>query len=359
MKKLLQFFLVASIFLSSEKLQAQNWDMNGNGNQVPEPKIGTTNSASLSVISNNLTRMRIDINGNVGVGTITPLSKLHVIGNGFFSAGLKVTDNGTFFEKGEKYSETSSLLVKGSKSAAIIAEGINYGVLASGYERGVVANGISAGIVGIGTNNYGVKGQGPTGVYGEGPKQGVWGQSGQIGVHGDGTGVGWGGYFYSDKGSGLYAATGNADKNYAAVFNGNILVNNVLNPSDKRFKKNIEPVENALSLIEKLQPRLYEFKQEEESAVSLHLPGGKHYGFIAQEVEQLLPNLVKENDISSYGLMYSNLSEKKFYKSVNYIEFIPLLTKAIQEQQLIIEKQQKQIDELLKRFDQMQTVFKQ
>jgi hypothetical protein len=343
----IQFVLLfAVVFAANTNITGQNWDMKGNGNAPPDSKLGTTNPMPLRIITNNLERVNIDVNGNVGVGTTAPSSRLHVIGNGFFGAGLKVTDNGTFFEKGEKFSETASLLVRGSKSAAIIAEGINYGVLANGNERGVVAHGVSAGVVGIATNHYGVRGQGPTGVYGEGPTQGVWGKSPQIGVHGDGTGVGWGGYFYSEKGSGIYAATGNADKNYAAVFNGNILVNNVLNPSDERLKKNIEPVYNALDLVKMLQPKRFEFRVNENDSSSFYMPDGKHYGFIAQEVEEFLPSLVMENDISSYGMMQIKSAEQTSYKSVNYIEFIPILTKALQEQQVVIENQQRKINEL-------------
>ncbi|MEY3187434.1 MAG: hypothetical protein RL675_1264, partial [Bacteroidota bacterium] len=59
-------------------------------------------------------------------------------------------------------------------------------------------------------------------------------------------------------------------------------------------------------------------------------------GFIAQEIQKVLPMLVTEG------------SDKDKTLSVNYVSLIPLLTKGIQEQQVQISSQQKEIDELKK-----------
>jgi len=55
-------------------------------------------------------------------------------------------------------------------------------------------------------------------------------------------------------------------------------------------------------------------------------------GFIAQELEKALPNLVHTDEAG--------------YKSVNYIGLIPLLTEAIKEQQKTLEKQAASIEKL-------------
>jgi hypothetical protein len=60
----------------------------------------------------------------------------------------------------------------------------------------------------------------------------------------------------------------------------------------------------------------------------------KQMGFIAQELESVLPNSV-HTDKSADAI-----------KSVDYISIIPVLTKALQEQQQMINKQQAEIDEL-------------
>jgi len=296
-----------------------------------------------------------------------PLYRLHVSGKGFIGGGLNIGDDGTIVEKlsawpnYRDYRDPSSLIVRGAQHTGIAVEGKTHGIYVQGGQYGLVAVGqfgISGASIEKDDRFPGVMGTGTTGVKGMGTTRGIWGVGPQMGVHGEGQGVGWGGYFYSPQGSGLYAATGKSDKNYAAVFNGNIIVQGLVNPSDRRFKKDIESVDNALDLVKMLQPKRYEFKQETNGQGSLNFPEGKHYGFIAQEVEQLLPSLVKDNDISSYGKQQVKFSEKDSFKSINYIEFIPLLTRAIQEQQITIEKQQKQIDELIKQFQEIQKGFK-
>jgi hypothetical protein len=67
----------------------------------------------------------------------------------------------------------------------------------------------------------------------------------------------------------------------------------------------------------------------------------KQMGFIAQELEKVLPNSV-QTDKSADAI-----------KSVDYISIIPVLTKALQEQQALIAKQQQEIDELKKMVKRM------
>ena len=96
-----------------------------------------------------------------------------------------------------------------------------------------------------------------------------------------------------------------------------VLVSGDLNStSDERLKDNIEPIENALSDVCKLEGVSFNWKDT----------GTKATGFIAQQVEPILPDLV-------------NTSEDDGIKSVNYIGLIGHLVEAIKEQQA-------QIDEL-------------
>ena len=78
----------------------------------------------------------------------------------------------------------------------------------------------------------------------------------------------------------------------------------------------------------------------------------RHNGFIAQEVERAAKEtgyefdgvVVPKNNKEAYGLSYS--------------QFVVPLVKAMQEQQAIIEKQQKQIDELVKELQQLKEKIK-
>lgn len=90
--------------------------------------------------------------------------------------------------------------------------------------------------------------------------------------------------------------------------------------SDARLKKDVIPIENATETLAQLNAVSYEFKADEYP--ELGLSAGKRYGLIAQEVEQVLPELVKTNG----------------YKSVNYMDIIAILIKSNQEQQQEIKK---------------------
>ena len=98
--------------------------------------------------------------------------------------------------------------------------------------------------------------------------------------------------------------------------------------SDKRLKKNIISVTGALDKIKKMRGVSYNWiDQGKDSAEQI--------GFIAQEVEEVFPQLVKTND--------------KGYKSIAYSHMTPILLEAIKEQQQQIDELKKEIEELKKR----------
>jgi hypothetical protein len=102
--------------------------------------------------------------------------------------------------------------------------------------------------------------------------------------------------------------------------------------SDVRLKKNIFPINNALSVINLLNPVSYQKKQKIESSEYTI----NENGFIAQELKKVLPQLVHES------------ADKDKLLSVNYTAIIPILTKGIQEQQLEIEILKRELQELKK-----------
>ena len=65
----------------SVKTNAQDWSLTGNaGTNTATDFIGTTDGKPLKIKTNNQVRMLIKSSGNVGVGTQTPATKLHVNG---------------------------------------------------------------------------------------------------------------------------------------------------------------------------------------------------------------------------------------------------------------------------------------
>jgi hypothetical protein len=120
--------------------------------------------------------------------------------------------------------------------------------------------------------------------------------------------------------------------------------------SDAKLKSNISDFTNASTLIGKLKPKTYTFKQGEYAALSL--PPQKQYGLIAQELEQVLPELVTTSEMPvSRGSTGERVIEE--VKAVNYTALIPIMVKGMQEQQQEnqtlkeqIAVQQQQINEL-------------
>ncbi|MBL57579.1 MAG: hypothetical protein CMP61_10345 [Flavobacteriales bacterium] len=98
------------------------------------------------------------------------------------------------------------------------------------------------------------------------------------------------------------------------------------NDSDERLKKNITTIPNSLNKVMALRGVNYEWKD-----TTHHLPGIQ-MGFIAQEAEQIIPEVVDapQNDTSYYSMQYAPLTA--------------LLVEAIKEQQAIIEAQKREIE---------------
>ena len=109
--------------------------------------------------------------------------------------------------------------------------------------------------------------------------------------------------------------------------------------SDRRYKKNITTVTSALEKLSKLNPVNYDWRIDEFPHKGFE--DKKQWGFVAQEIEKVMPELVRE--------------DKNGYLKLNYTGVIPLLTKAMQEQQTEMEKQQKEIDQLKA---QLQSIMK-
>ncbi len=102
--------------------------------------------------------------------------------------------------------------------------------------------------------------------------------------------------------------------------------------SDRRLKKGLQPLANVLPLVLQLKPRTYKFIKGS--------PNQKRcFGFVAQEVEKVCPELTHKSDDKRSAGMYT----------LNYSGFGVLAIAAIQEQQKIIEKLQKEVKALKKR----------
>ena len=143
---------------------------------------------------------------------------------------------------------------------------------------------------------------------------------------------------------GVYAVADSGNTNYAAYFVGDVTYTGTLSKaSDAKLKYNVNDLTNATDIIKGLNAKTYLYKQDGEAGF-LNLPTTKQYGFIAQEVETVLPTLVR--DQVQMKSTDPDVDGQIEYKAVNYVSLIPVLTQAIKEQQEMIEELQKRIEEL-------------
>jgi len=169
---------------------------------------------------------------------------------------------------------------------------------------------------------------------------------------GTGTGNKYGSYNYIDfsAGGSHYGVYSSATKpsGYAGYFLGNVYVSGVFtNPSDVTLKENIAPTSNVLDKIKSLQVKDYTFKADLSQKYGF--ARGQQTGFIAQEMEQIFPNLVKDEILSTPkdpSKIAENTHDERTIKSINYVGLIPILTKAIQEQQQIINQEKDKVTTL-------------
>lgn len=150
----------------------------------------------------------------------------------------------------------------------------------------------------------------------------------------------------------LYAETlGGGTINYAAQFEGDVLFNGSVfgsqfGWSDQNLKTDINDLENSLDIIAQLSPKSFYYDTLNSSG--LHLPASKQYGFIAQEVEAILPEMVLSTmKPTKYDSLMNVVVPATEFKTLNYNGFIAMLTEGIQEQQIMIEHQNTVIDSLI------------
>ncbi len=142
--------------------------------------------------------------------------------------------------------------------------------------------------------------------------------------------------------------------NSELIVNGNITHTGDINQtSDRNLKAEIEPLRVGLAAIMQLRPKTYRFRGD-GSYKGMTLAPGKRMGLIAQDVAHVLPALVTTKthqyteevwvdadaagpDSHTGSGSAETVQKTMEYQSMNYTELIPVLIKAVQEQQEEIE----------------------
>lgn len=116
--------------------------------------------------------------------------------------------------------------------------------------------------------------------------------------------------------------------------------------SDQRFKDNITDIPYGLDAVMDLRPVEYDFSnpQEDYEGVQFFERDGKHeIGLVAQELVEVVPEAVNVPE-----------NEENEFWSIDYVKLVPVLTKAMQEQQAQIESLIKQNRDMQKRIERLE-----
>ena len=267
-------------------------------------------------------KLRLDASGNLGVGTTSPGTRLSVNGAAQIMAG-----NALNFQNAAADANSSILNNNGAGSSNLV---FNTG----GSERARITSG---GDLLVGTTSgseriYAATASGNCYVSSNRASK----STGQVAFRlGGGTsGVDW--IIYQDTNSDTLKFFGNSNDRVLIDTSGNVTINSLgtgtvysnagvltnTNPSDERLKDDIADLPYGLDQVLALRPVSYKWKNDRVNQ-------GTQYGFIAQEVQPIMPELVREFDtvedeesVKRYGLEKDGI--------------YAALVKAVQEQQAMI-----------------------
>ena len=143
--------------------------------------------------------------------------------------------------------------------------------------------------------------------------------------------------------------------------NGTIYTLDYTSASDERVKENVQEITGGLESILALRPVTFEwtddyireghsknaneneYTQAEGEAPVVTIPEIKttNVGFIAQEVEEVIPTVVHQDNVR-----LSSMAEGDYLKDISYEKLVPHLVSAIKEQQIIIDDLKSRIEVL-------------
>lgn len=265
----------------------------GNGGNVYLNAPGTSSLINFQV--NGAERMRINNSGNVGIGTNSPNALLHLSQNavnlnlylqntsGSGKTWAVNSDNAGSFNIHDTVTNKFTI---GSAGYISINGGANY--TDAGCVNTVISTASQFCYSGLNSN-----GSNPRGIY----------------LNFTNTTGGDYAYYLQASGAAKFYVNGNG-----VIYSTNTSVQAI---SDIRLKENIRDIDKGLTEINKLKPRLFDWKEGKGT-------GNKNVmGFIAQEIEEIFPELITQFN--------ENVDSLETFKAIAMSNLIPYLVKAIQE----------------------------
>ena len=189
--------------------------------------------------------------GMVGIGTANPSYKLQVVGGSSFGGAVRLSSATTDIPN---YTESGWVSYSAPTFRQYIGDGSGYDYRFSIRNSGVDYDRIT------------IKDSGYVGILTTSPAAPLDVNGTIKGSHG----------YFTDLGTGTVYSTGGQLTS--------------TNPSDERLKKDIKSYNYGLNEVLQLQPKTYYYKDDEESKL-------RKYGFIAQDVQEIMPELIDEFDV--------------------------------------------------------------
>ena len=132
-----------------------------------------------------------------------------------------------------------------------------------------------------------------------------------------------------DRGTNIHATAGNFYALYVEAGStrfADVTMTSQTITSDQKLKENVVEIDNAMDKVNNLRGVYFDWKDKENYSDRRQL------GFIAQEVEAVIPELVEEKE--------------EGIKSVNYAQTVSLLLQGMKEQNLMIKQLQQEVEDL-------------
>jgi hypothetical protein len=323
---------LGNVTLTNVTISSGNVTVSAGSNTSPSiTTVGDTNTGiyfpaadTIGFTEGGVEAMRIDSSGNVGIGTVSPVAPLDV--NGTIVTRASGGEGGQVSFNNPDNASAGLTVDVSSADTARIFQTRNNSLMQIGQLAG------TGGIVTLHTaaserariTSSGELLVGTTSSYGGASRVCVTGPATanqqQISCHNPST-----------SGTRLFVAFG-TEATYTErgwiQWNGSTMA--LTNASDSRLKENIVNAPSALTKIAAMQIRSFDFKED-----------GRHvdYGVVAQELNEVLPSAVFEGSDNEDGSINKPWS-------VGLEPIIPILVKAIQEQQAIITSLTDRITEL-------------
>ena len=318
------------------------WSITGNSGNIATDYLGTSDTNDFAFKTNNSEAIRVQqITGNVGINNNNPTHKLHISGinpvfrleDGLQAAGKVITSDAN---GNANWGDPTGLVFTGTSydwNPASFGGPTGNGDAVSHWgpttigRTGTTLHNLD---VDNGTVSGSTFGIGDVEVISDGNNEIIFNQN-----------------FVPITDNTAALTIGTSTNRWNTIY----AANGTIQTSDGNLKKNITPLSYGLSELLQLKPVSYYWKSEKFN--TLEIPNEKKQlklGLIAQEVEKVIPEVVYTHSFQQTSDDENQPLQLVKSKTIgiNYEELLPVLVRAKQEQDQIIEDLQNEVSRLSK-----------